>query len=152
MSCKETYLHIALGSGKLVLLWAWGHISPQMVQHTMHLCREDLRAHDANRLNTRMIDRLAELGTSGLYPNNINRQLCDAIPRPNMPAPHSFRVPLRHSTIGLFFSLMDMILPHELFAAIYHYYPKCWREHICPSEARVHKNWRSMQGGAAYKT
>ena len=37
-----------------------------------------------------------------------------------------------------------MILPHELFAAIYHNYKKAWTLRICPSSAELRKFWDSV--------
>ena len=105
----------------MVLLWAWGAISPQLLQHLMSLFIIDVGNAEVLKLD--LARRLAELGTSGAYAQNMNQQLVASFPAHNMPTPHSFLAPLRHSILGFMHRAVDMILPHELFSALYHKYP-----------------------------
>ena len=70
----------------------------------------------------------------------------------NLPTPHSFLAQLGHKLIGYVSRKVDMILPHELFAAIYHCYKKAWVNRICPSRARVEKFWESVNGTIQFLT
>ncbi len=49
----------------MVLLWAWGTISPQLLQHLMSLFLIDVG--NAKVLKLDLARRLAELSTSGAY-------------------------------------------------------------------------------------
>lgn len=136
-----------LGETHMVMLWAWGMISPQMLQHTMLLFQRDMQRRDDGTFDQKIVDMLAALGRRGAIPSNIHRDLSRAMPVPSMPAPHSFIVPLKHSVLGFMHKSLDMLLPHELFSAIYHYYPAAWRDCICPSVDRLGLFWRSVQSG-----
>ena len=85
-------------------------------------------------------------------PQNMHHQLVNSIGKHNLPTPHSFLAPLTHKVIGDFSRAVDMILPHELFAAIYHCYKKAWVNRICPSRARVEKFWESVNGTTQFLT
>ena len=41
-----------------------------------------------------------------------------------------------------------MILPHELFAAIYHCHKQVWVHRICPSGERLAQFWDAVKDGA----
>jgi hypothetical protein len=53
---------------------------------------------------------------------------------------------------GLFFKASTMIRPHELFAAIYHSFPRVWKEWVYVSEDRCKKFWQSVRGGKHYQS
>ena len=133
-------------------MWACGLVSPQMVQHTMRLMLNDLNAHASGTLSMRMIEKLEGLGTHGAHPQNMHSQLVNFVHMPHMPKPHGFPVPLRHTQLGRFHKDMDMLLPHELFASIYHHYPSVWRSSICPSEFKLQSFWRAVQNGIHFQT
>ena len=86
-----------MGAGKshrggfAVLPWAWGTISLQLLQHLMSLFIIDVGNAEVLKLD--LARRLAELGTSGAYAQNMNQQLVDSFPAHNMPKPHSFLAP-----------------------------------------------------------
>ena len=137
---------------RLVMLWAWGTISPQLLQHIMMLFMRDLDNAEQGMLKKDRVRKLSKLGTSGAHPNNMNHQLIDSLPATKMPSPHSFLAPLRHSILGYMHRAVDMILPHELFAAFYHHYPQAWQERVFHSTERCSRFWRSVQGSVQFLT
>ena len=59
----------------LVVMVLWGHTTPQHLQKVMSLLKSDLKLFEAGRLDTNHIDKLAGLGSDGVYPNNMWTQL-----------------------------------------------------------------------------
>ena len=128
------------------MLWAWGLISPQLIQKLMTLFKQDLENAEHDDLDMTMVNELAGLGSSGDYPQNMHRSLMNSIGKHNLPTPHSFLAPLTHKVLGHFSRSVDMILPHELFSSVYHCYKAAWVDRICPSSARVEKFWDAVNG------
>ena len=77
----------------VVLLWAWGTISPQLLQHLMMLFLVDM--DNAKVVNLDTARKIAGIGTSGNYAQNMNQQLVSLFPARNMPKPHSFLAPMK---------------------------------------------------------
>ena len=50
------------------MLWAWGLISPQLIQKLMTLFEQDLADAELDDLDMTMVNKLAGLGSSGDYP------------------------------------------------------------------------------------
>jgi len=134
----------------LVLMWAWGTITPQVVQHIMHLFRADVQSAKDDRLSMGAVDFLAGIGTDGLHPDNMNAELFNNLGKHgSLPSPHKFSVPLKHTVLdplGTTDKDMDMILPHELFAALYNDYPDAIHKFLCPGPDIVANFWDSVQG------
>ena len=85
----------------MVMMWAWGTVSPQMVQHIMQLFCKDLEAASGAGLSMEMVNFLAEIGSSGDHPNNMNRDLMMNLGKHPMPRLHNFSVPLKHSALAV---------------------------------------------------
>ena len=128
------------------MMWAWGLISPQILQKLMFLFIHDIENAKNEDLDMNMIKNLTALGSHGDYSQNMHRSLMNSIGKHNLPTPHSFLAPLTHKVIGDFSRAVDMILPHELFASVYHCYKAAWVDRICPSSARVEKFWDAVNG------
>ena len=128
-------------------MWAWGIISPQLVQHIMTLFKEDLLVAAAEPgMSMTMVDTLAGLGSNGQIPGNIHRDLLRRLPRSPMPSPHSFKIDLKHSVTDWFEGQATMILPHELFASIYHHYRDAFFTYILPGFDELHDFWECVKG------
>ena len=134
----------------MVLMWAWGFVSAQVVQHTLAILLKDLEAAEQGVLDKSLIQELAKMGTNGAHPNNIHGELLTKYRNTHMPKQHSFMVPLKHSVLGVFSRSMDIILPHELFAALYEHYHAAWTMYICPSVESIKSFWKSVKGGAIH--
>jgi len=122
-----------------VILYAWGEITPSTLQHAMVLFKQDMARYMAGELDLDLVDRLNGLG-SGEFggsagDGNVSRDLYKRLPATNMPEPHSLKVPLVQKSTGrLYEAEMDMVLPHELFACLFHFYKEAF--------------WKSVAGDA----
>ena len=130
----------------MVLMCLWGHISPQVLQRVMDLFMVDLALHKADKLDLSSVEVLAGLGSHGEHPNNIWRDLKNRLPAPKLPSLHSFTIPYKHTVLGFLYLPTTIILPHELFAAMYHNMSHMWAECICPSKEVCRKFWNCVRG------
>ena len=133
-------------------MWAWGVISPQVVQHLMTLFTQDLTtlagdSKDTWGMSTYLVDILAGLGSDGTISGNIHRDLIRRLPKSPMPSLHYFMNPLTHKVLGDFESSMCMILPHELFASLYHNYRDAFFSYVVPGLDVLADFWDSVKGG-----
>lgn len=132
------------------MMCLWGHISPQMLNKTMRLFKEDLDAHASNQLDVDGIAGLASMGSHGEHANNIWRDFKAWLPKPQLPSLYSVMMPFKHSVLGLMYRPTKMLLPHELFAAIYAHFPKMFTECLYPSAQVCTKFWNSVRGGVQF--
>ena len=136
----------------LLQQWAWGAMSPQQVQHIMSLLLTDIRNGASNTLSFNLINSLAAIGSHGLMKNNMLRDLLGKLPVCHMPWPYRFRCPLKHSRsmLGVHYQSIDMLLPHELFNALYHHYPAAFRDKLVGSPGALQNCWKDMDGSPRY--
>lgn len=132
-------IHILLRAS--VGLWSWGFISPQLLHRVMSAFLHDLELAQDGLLDDSMICKLAKLGTDGVHGNHMNRDLITSIGKHNLPCAHQFMAPLSHKVLGYFSRAVHVILPHELFAHLYEFYPSAWRERMCPSDSILQRSW-----------
>ena len=130
----------------------WGHQTPQLLQHTMALFEEDLQMHATGKLHMAPIEKLAGLGTRGQHGNNVWRDLKACLPEPRLPKLHYLWLPMKHNVLGRFAKNVAMILPHELFSAIYHCYPGMWTKMIYGSEATCKNFWGAVSDSEHYRS
>ena len=81
------------------MMWAWGLISPQLIQKLMFLFIHDIENAKNEDLDMTMINTLAALGSNGDYPHNMHRSVMNSSGKHNLPTPHSFLAPLTHKVI-----------------------------------------------------
>ena len=124
-------------------------LAPQMINQMMQLFKSDLAAYSGTGMSLQMVDLLCELGSGGTIPGNCHRDLLLRMPGVLMPKLHHFDIPLVHSIAGKLFPSTHMILPHELFSCIYHYYPTAFFTYILPSTAILESFWDSVKGWCA---
>ena len=130
-------------------MWGWGMITPQMINQMMLLFRDDLAAYSGTGMSLQMVDLLCGLGSGGTLPNHCHRDLLLRMPGVLMPKLHPFDIPLVHQIAGKIFPSTHMILPHELFSCIYHYYPTAFFTYILPSTDILESFWDSVKGWCA---
>ena len=109
----------------------------------------DLENYKNDTLEVDIIKDLGKLGSHGVYQNNVWRDLMEALPKPKLPALHELSTPMKHPVLGLFFKPTYMLLPHELFAAIFTYFPEMWTKSIYTVE-KCRSFWNSVRGGAHF--
>ncbi len=129
----------------------WGYTSPQMLQHLMALFEGDLQLHEKGLLRTEPITTFADLGSRGQHPQNIWVELKRHLPKPQLPKLHYMWLPMKHNVLGLFSRNVAMILPHELFPAIYHCYPGMWKNMIYGSVDTCREFWRAVSGSEHFR-
>ncbi len=112
----------------------WGHHSPQMLQKVMALLSDDLELHKQGMLDVHAIDKPGGIGSKGQHANNCWRDLKTLLPVPKLPKLHRLLIPMRHCSIGKFVNTIPMLLPHQLFAAIYEHYQLMWENIICEGQ------------------
>ena len=127
----------------------WGVVSAQVLQKVMELCLIDLQNHKDGTLDVGLIQDLAKMGSHGLHPSNVWRDFMQALPPPKLPALHELKTPMKHNVLGLFWKPTYMLLPHELFAAIYHRFPAMWSASIFTVE-KCRSFWNGVKGGAHF--
>ena len=111
----------------LLQLFAWGEMSAQRVQKLASLAMTDIEACMNGTEHLQDLRNMAKIGTHGHHQNkcyaDLMRQCLDiSIPRPFV-ATIPFVKPLNDQ-------FQSLLLPHELFSAIYHSYKGAWRQSI----------------------
>ena len=53
---------------------------------------------------------------------------------------------------GNFVRSVGMLLPHEMFAAIYEFYPAMWKKFVCPSVDSIRAFWEAVRGSEQYES
>eukprot|EP00959_Pyramimonas_sp_CCMP1952_P468970 9494149-Pyramimonas_sp.AAC.1 len=122
-------------------------ISPQLVQAIADRARIDFEKWISNGSPGVPDDlaHLADLGSRGAHPNNCHNGLMRCLDGVAMPTACKFSAPCKTPRDGTFADRdMDMILPHELFASLYHNYPAHWRAHVCSSPGDLEQFWRDV--------
>ena len=129
----------------LVSMFAWGHMSPQMVQKIALYAKRDFDEALLEGAVLPDLDKLAELGTRGRWENNISTQLLTSIGT-RLPKLHESSLPLSASVPCTFLMRSQgILLPHELFATLYRTYPRQFNDRIVQSRQQLKKNWREME-------
>ena len=114
----------------LVEQWAWGHLSPQLVQQIASKACKDMAT-----VPPRPLQALANLG--GGYSNKMSSALI-ALQKPKVCPAFSFQLPYKS---GL--KLQSMLLPHELFASIYSNYKDTFESVLVDSTGHLEEFWKT---------
>ena len=134
----------------LVRYWAWGFLSPQMVQKIAAAAASDIRRYKDDDLDFyEKLKMLQGLGSEGRHSNNMNAEL-----RTKLAKDHHFKncildVKLPLSKPGCSATTFEgqvIILPHAWFSAVFHSYKSAWKEHILPDVAKLNQFWDDMSG------
>jgi len=141
-----------VGGAVVVMSVLWGEISPNQCQRMMALLRDDLQHMADGTLDTIAVQKLAKLGNSGRHAGNVWRDLKRMLPTPKLPKLHYEFLPLKHLKLGRFFKPMPMLLPHQLFQAIYHHYPVMFDKLVYGSGDSCSRFWRAVAGGEQFRS
>ena len=130
----------------LVTLFAWGVFSPQRVQEIAHLAISDFdRAKESG--NDRILDDLrglASIGTYGAHSGKCHSDLMNKVGKiSKLPEPLQVKIDLKPPMNT---AVQGILLPHEVFNAIYRFYPKTWTSSILPSLERMRQFRGSVSG------
>ena len=121
---------------------AWGVMSPQLAQRLAQMALEDFKTSSASGGALVELEHLANAGASGKHVNNVNRSVMKyAGAKSLLPVPFKPKLPYK---MGFGEQTTAILLPHEMFAAIYHSYPDAWQTSICPGAMRLGEFWDSQ--------
>ena len=132
--------------------WAWSLVSPSFVQTVAAKVLEDLEFAMQDPENAKAVKaeytKLASIGTSGTYLNNMHRDLKTMVSHHNillqyLQMPLCLAGAVEDAVISL--HKQAILLPHIFFSAIGKYYPGAWRKLVCPSQARVSEFWEATK-------
>ena len=140
----------------LVYLWAWGLMSPQTIQKICMAVVKDLNrmnGPDGESIKTE-IEKLANLGTGGLYQGNMNAELNTYLGDPVI-TPTYVQMPMKmmgEAAGALGASVQQaMLLPHVLFSLLGNNYPIAFAKLMCPSKARLAEFWSNVANSPQLK-
>lgn len=140
----ETYGNESVLAKFLLELFAWGEMSPQLLQRICSLACEDFERANKNPQVLADLSMLARIGSNGTHKNKRHADLMAKVePVSHIPKPFKviipFKDPLGNSPQGI-------LLPHEMFSALYHNYPETWRRSLVPNERALPKFWNNVAG------
>lgn len=113
----------------LVEQWAWGHISPQMVQQVASKACSDMKQDPPLPLQ-----QLASLG--GGYSNKMSADMI-AIQKSQLPSPFTILLPYQKQA-----RMQKMLLPHEIFASIFANYRHVFDNVLVGPAGQLAEFWR----------
>ncbi|OLP88122.1 hypothetical protein AK812_SmicGene30600 [Symbiodinium microadriaticum] len=125
---------------------AWGFLSPQEVQKVASLAKQDIEMSAKSPQPLEDLTRLAAAGSCGVHPNKCFSDIMKKHGGDNqLPKAHLIKLPLKGHADDV---LQSMILPHELFSAIYNFYPDTWSRSILPDNdmENLEQFWNTVDG------
>ncbi len=129
----------------LITNWSWGDISAPMLQDIAWAAEKDGNAHPDVR-------ELAKLGTYGKFPGNCNAELLAKLrPVPILAALSTMQVVIKKPPAQVVSLQQPVLLPHQLFAALYHHHKGAFIDRICGgTPENIGQIWSDMQGHPAF--
>ena len=123
--------------------YAWGEMSPQLIQKISSLVVQDFELAKRNSKILDDLHTLAGIGTMGSHPNKCHADLMTKVEKlSKLPDPFKvtipFKPPLGDAPQGL-------LLPHEMFSAVYHGYPETFKRSILNNAAALEGFWTSVE-------
>ena len=127
----------------LLQMFAWGDISAQLCQTIAQAAYKDACDLKENVTTLYHLERMSTIGCSGLYPNKCYSELMNRIPyQIHVPKPLSVKIPFKKPLNKLD---QAILLPHELFASIWEWYPETWSKAVLPSKPALRDFWKSNE-------
>ena len=122
--------------------FAWGEMSPQLLQRISHLALQDFLAAEKNEKVLSDLRAVASIGTNGTYPNKCHPDLMAKAEKVSkLPDPFRMSMPFA-PPVGEF--MQGLLLPHEMFSAMYHQYSKTFTKSVLNSEDALKSFWNSV--------
>ena len=121
--------------------------SAVQVQKIAHCAFKDLQASEDDDVVFPDMRLVAKCGSWGRNTPNIHRDLGNVTQTPLQEYVDTVPLPVKGSGVtgGWRTAFQDMLLPHEMFAAIFKHYPEQFRQRILPDTTRLHEFWDEMQ-------
>jgi hypothetical protein len=124
----------------LLQKFAWGFMTPQLIQEIASLAIQDFcnaKAVDGCLPN---LEKLSKIGSSGKLDNNMHRDLGQFLQNTMVPQGFRAQLPFKNSEL----QEQTILLPHEVFASLYNNYPKAWQSTLLPKEEVLEAFWTSQ--------
>ena len=126
----------------LLELYAWGEMSPQMVQRVAKLVLHDIHASADNPRVLNDLEVLAGIGTGGTHKNKCHADLMAKVEKMSLlPSPFRVMMPFKQP---LGDAPQGILLPHEMFAALFHNYQNTWKRSVVPSDKALRAFWTDV--------
>ena len=104
--------------------WAWGKMSPQLVQHVAALAKRDMVAANATNI-PEDLHKLSMLGTEGAHANNCHRDLQALVANVSkLPEPLQVFLPMKLKGNQ---ALQSIMLPHMVMHHVWVHYQSYWQ-------------------------
>ena len=133
----------------LLLQWSWGVLSGPQVQQIAKKAKLDMESGSGRA--TADINRMAAFGTGGDHPGNIHRQMVASLRPAQLPELFAVDLPMKDSSArGWHMEAQSMLLPHELFASLFHCYRAAWDDCIVPGAEAIRDFWTAVAGTAQF--
>ena len=126
-------------------------MSPQMLQKCMVLFEKDIEMAMQRNLDLMPISKLAKIGSAGSQPSHCWRDLQRWLPKAVLPPLHYMFLPMRHAVLGRFFKKVPLMLPHHIFPAIFHHFPKMFDQLVYGSPDRCRQFWRAVKSSEQFR-
>ena len=124
----------------LIKEFAWGGMSPQTVQKIASLAMADFRKAIAAGGVLKDLDTLSKLGGSSKLSNNMHRDILQFQSESQLPKGCDVEMPFK----GVGMQLQQVMLPHEMFAALYNNYPESWQKVVVPNSEKLKAFWDAL--------
>ena len=116
-----------------------------MVQKIASAARSDRMLHED-------IEILSNIGSCGVHQPNCRRDLLrHCAPCWLVEATTTFNVSFKHEQVGIVPSKQECVLPHTLFAFLYHRYRDTWLELVMGGHAKLNRFWSDMATGEQFR-
>ena len=129
-------------ASELLSLWSWGQLSAPVVQKLAD-------AASADGLDHPQIDKLAKIGARGKYPGNMQRDMSLITGDFAALSGCSTTIPIRLKKLNKNVTEevpIDFLLPHKLFAALFHEFPSAFEGSLCGGAVgNIAKFWKQMR-------
>jgi hypothetical protein len=124
----------------LLQQFAWGYMTPQLIQKISALAVQDFV--NATSVNGRLVslEEISKIGGFNKLENNMHRDLGKFLQNTMVPKGFNTLMPFK----GLGIQEQTIMLPHEVFATLFHNYPKAWQSTILPKPEMLECFWDSQ--------
>ena len=144
LSASSVATPVALESSLAKFLlkqYAWGGMSPQLVQQIASCAVADIKQVVASGGVLKKLESLSKLGGANNLANNMHRDILKFQTDSNIIEGFEVELPFK----GKGMQMQKILLPHEMFACLYHNYPEAWKRIMLPSEEKLSKFWQAQQ-------
>ena len=127
--------------------WSWGELSPQDLQKIAAAAVADFQSGSSAPAE---LSFLAGLGTGGRFANNMHKELLQHTSKAcKMEKPFSCMLPFKAPWQK---QLSTMLLPHQLFANLFHNYGAVFEQIVVPNRRALTEFWSLQRNHPAFES